>query len=41
MSQFHQTGKLPQGYDFLMLTYSQLMRSEKVNWKASCVRDMI
>ncbi len=41
MSQFHQTGRLPQGYDFLMLTYSQLMRSEKVNWKASCVRDMI
>ena len=41
MEQFHQTSRLPQGYDFLMLTYSQLMRRENVNWKVSCVRDMI
>ncbi len=41
MEYFKQTGRLPRGYDFLMLTYSQLMRKESSNWKVARVRDII
>ncbi len=41
MEHFRLRGTLPQGYDFLMLTYSQLMRRESANWKVARVRDFI
>ena len=33
MEQFKQTGQLPQGYDMLLLTYSQMNRGQEHNWK--------
>ena len=41
MEHFRQHGTLPEGYDFLMLTYSQLMRRESTNWKVARVRNFI
>ena len=41
MEHFRMYGTLPQGYDFLMLTYSQLMRRESANWKVARVRNFI
>lgn len=41
MEYFRLKGQLPPRYDFLMLTYSQLMRKESTNWKVARVRDII
>ncbi|MBR5067991.1 MAG: strawberry notch family protein [Bacteroidales bacterium] len=41
MEHFRLYGTLPPGYDFLMLTYSQLMRRESTNWKVGRVRNFI
>ena len=41
MNEFRDTKKLPAGYDFLLLTYSQLSRERSKNWKAGSVMDAI
>lgn len=41
MNEFRDTKKLPAGYDFLLLTYSQLSRDRAKNWKADSVMDTI
>lgn len=41
MNEFRDTKKLPAGYDFLLLTYSQLSRERSKNWKADSVMDAI
>ena len=41
MNEFRDTKKLPAGYDFLLLTYSQLSRERAKNWKADSVMDTI
>lgn len=37
MEEFKTTGKLPVGYDFLLMTYSQVNKDSKKNWKADAV----
>ncbi len=41
MEYFKITCRLPKNYDFLMLTYSQLMRRESQNWKVARVRNIL
>lgn len=41
MNEFRDTKKLPAGYDFLLLTYSQLSRERTKNWKADSVMNAI
>lgn len=41
MKEFRDTKRLPAGYDFLLLTYSQLSRDRSKNWKADCVMNTI
>lgn len=38
---FRTQHQLPEGYDFLALTYSQMSRNEAVNWKLPCVLEMV
>ncbi len=38
---FKATMSLPSGYDFLLLTYSQLSREAGKNWKADCVKSIV
>lgn len=41
MEEFKTTHSIPAGYDFLLLTYSQLTRNPEKNWKAECVKDAL
>lgn len=41
IKEFRDTKRLPAGYDFLLLTYSQLSRDRSKNWKADCVMNTI
>ena len=41
MEEFKKTKRVPDGYNYLILTYSQLFRTESKNWKAECVKSVI
>ncbi|MCQ2191145.1 MAG: strawberry notch family protein [Paludibacteraceae bacterium] len=41
MEYFRVNHQLPDGYDFLALTYSQMSINETKNWKMSCVLDVV
>ncbi len=41
MDDFKSTKSVPAGYDYLLLTYSQLSRKESKNWKVDCVREVV
>ncbi len=41
IEEFKATRSIPVGYDFLLLTYSQLSREADKNWKADCVKSSV
>lgn len=41
LKEFRNSKRIPDGYNFLMLTYSQLSRVGSKNWKVECVKSAI